>query len=140
MANHAFRNPDAKTRPMLDQAMTTVTVVFSTRRGELAEIITNAGDNSSSGDAARSASAGGGCGGSTAGSLDDLDGIVVVGGDGTFFEVCFFLVYIYIYVAAMLRRRFVGGVDFRRGTGAWWLLVGRTKNGEESRDSQDHVS
>ncbi|CAM9303527.1 unnamed protein product [Ectocarpus fasciculatus] len=74
-------------RPMLDQAMTTVTVVFSTRRGELAEIITNAGDNSSSGDAARSASAGGGGGGSTVGSLDDLDGIVVVGGDGTFFEV-----------------------------------------------------
>ncbi|CBN76438.1 Sphingosine kinase [Ectocarpus siliculosus] len=73
-------------RPMLEQAMTTANVVFSTRRGELAEIITNAGDNSST-DATRGASAGGGGGGSTVGSLDDLDGIVVVGGDGTFFEV-----------------------------------------------------
>ncbi|CAN0280242.1 unnamed protein product, partial [Ectocarpus sp. 12 AP-2014] len=78
-------------RPMLEQAMTTVTVVFSTRRGELAEIITNAGDNSST-DGATGASAGRVGGRSNVGSLDDLDGIVVVGGDGTFFEVCDLLV------------------------------------------------
>lgn len=79
---------------MLDQAQATTTVIFSTRRGEMAELIANAGGgpNSSVAVEGMSGAAGGGWlrgpGESRVGSLDDLDGIVVVGGDGTFFEVC----------------------------------------------------
>lgn len=80
--------------------MASVTVIFSTRKGELAELITNAGSpdgGDAVAEAAKGAAAGGGAGGRVQGggaagarrveSLDDFDGIVVIGGDGTFFEV-----------------------------------------------------
>lgn len=80
---------------MLEQAQATATVIFSTRRGELSEIIASAaGGGASPSSAAGGASGAGGGGGargtdaSRVGSLDVLDGIVVIGGDGTFFEVC----------------------------------------------------
>lgn len=75
---------------MLEQAQVTTTVIFSTRGGEFAEIIANAGGGTGAGGGAVQGAngvGGGGVGGSRVGSLDDLDGIVVVGGDGTFFEV-----------------------------------------------------
>lgn len=87
---------------MLEQAMVSVAVVFSTRRGELAELVTRAGSSGEGGGAmaggAKGGAAGGGGGGGggrgavgpgrvLVGSLDDFDGIVVIGGDGTFFEV-----------------------------------------------------
>ncbi|CAM9497312.1 unnamed protein product, partial [Hapterophycus canaliculatus] len=79
---------DKTLRPMLDQAMAAVTVIFSTRRGELAELITNAGGNAATEPGGNGgADRGEAAGESRLGSLDGFDGIVVVGGDGTFFEV-----------------------------------------------------
>jgi len=82
---------------MLEQSSTSFTVIFSSRRGELAELVTTAGGATCAPDAAvgevqGSSGAEGGrqgqdAGGASVGSLDDFDGIVVVGGDGTFFEV-----------------------------------------------------
>eukprot|EP00752_Nemacystus_decipiens_P001239 g1238.t1 len=78
-------------RPMLEQAQVATTVIFSTRRGEFQEIIASAGGAASSSAPsaveAANGTGGGGVGASRVGNLDDLDGIVVVGGDGTFFEV-----------------------------------------------------
>lgn len=82
---------------MLEQAQTSTTVIYSTRRGEFAEIIANAGGGANASGAVERANGaeGGDAGGapevdvSRVGSLDDLDGIVVVGGDGTFFEVLY---------------------------------------------------
>lgn len=74
--------------------MATVTTVVSTRGGELAELVANAagaklGGEESVGKDDAGAGVEGGTGGAVSrlGSLDDFDGIVVVGGDGTFFEV-----------------------------------------------------
>lgn len=76
---------------MLEQAQVATTVIFSTRGGEFAEVIANAGSGTgaSAPGAIQGANAAGGgrAEESRVGSLDDLDGIVVVGGDGTFFEV-----------------------------------------------------
>lgn len=108
-------NLKTTTRPMLDQAMSAITVIFSTRGGELAELIKGAGGSSGStsastdpgqGDANSNAATEpeGGCGAgrggpasdSRLGSLDGFDGIVVVGGDGTFFEVWCVLAFPYV--------------------------------------------
>lgn len=86
---------------MLEEAMATFTAIISTRRGELAEVINNAGAGGGNNDHAGSghsttrprpaADAGGieeAVGGiSRIGNLDAYDGIVVVGGDGTLHEV-----------------------------------------------------
>ncbi len=85
-------------RPMLEQSSTSFTAIFSSRGGELAELVTGAGGAACAPDAAVEEGRGSGgdrqgqgrgqdAGGSRVGSLDDFDGIVVVGGDGTFFEV-----------------------------------------------------
>lgn len=74
--------------------MVAATPIVSTRGGELAELIATAGVsegcNRASVEATTDAGTGvrgGSRGVSGLGSLDDFDGIVVVGGDGTFFEV-----------------------------------------------------
>lgn len=81
---------------MLEQAQASTTAIFSTRRGELKDLIAKAGGGggaSASGAVEGGSDAGGGGeatageGGSRVGRLEDFDGIVVVGGDGTFFEV-----------------------------------------------------
>lgn len=73
---------------MLEQAQARTTVIFSTRQGEFAEIITNAAGGGGGTNASGVVEGASGATGSRVCNLDDLDGIVVVGGDGTFFEVC----------------------------------------------------
>ena len=78
---------------MLEQAMSEITLVMSSRPGELAEVVTEAGSSGggrgeSVAPGSTDATAGGGRGGKPRlGSLDDYDGIVTVGGDGTLHEV-----------------------------------------------------
>lgn len=100
---------------MLEQAMSKITLFKSSRPGELAEVVTEAG---SSGEGrgegvatgSTDATAGGGREGEPrVGSLDDYDGIVTVGGDGTLHEV--FL---------LVRPGRNGGFK-----GCLWLVLGR---------------
>lgn len=77
-------------RPVLEQAMVTATTVVSKRRGELAEVIANAKGGKSPGTEKEddgSGDVGAVPEAAVLGSLDDFDGIVVIGGDGTLFEV-----------------------------------------------------
>eukprot|EP00903_Cladosiphon_okamuranus_P016711 g15404.t1 len=104
-------------RPMLEQAQADTKVIFSTRRGEFSEIITNAaaggdGTNASGAEGASGAAVSA----SRVGSLDDLDGIVVVGGDGTFFEVLQGM-YARADCAAQLKRLSLGLVPSGSGNG-----------------------
>lgn len=97
---------------MLEQASTDTTLVFSKRGGELSQIIRQAGrrglattsdeDRTAIMDTGAAAAGIGECIETVdrqaessreadvvdVGSLDGFDGIVVVGGDGTLFEVC----------------------------------------------------
>lgn len=115
---------------MLEKAVSAVTVIFSTRRGELAELIKNAnGDNSSTSTSTNpgvgsdeateprvddgGANRGNPAGESRLGSLDGFDGIVVVGGDGTFFEVW-----------CVLARPFFAGCCDHLLAGSWWFKRG----------------
>lgn len=87
--------PPCCARPMLEQALTDITPVISTRAGELAEVVRYAGNRSdhtatSASGSGRNTGVGEGRGAESVvdvGSLDNFDGIVVLGGDGTLFEV-----------------------------------------------------
>lgn len=87
------RAPTKLPRPMLEQAMSKITLVVSSRPGDLAEAISAAGSSSEErGEGMATDSTDATAGGRREGearldSLDEYDGIVTVGGDGTLHEV-----------------------------------------------------
>eukprot|EP00904_Undaria_pinnatifida_P009066 jgi/Undpi1/528/HiC_scaffold_10.g03992.m1 len=81
---------DDTLQPMLEQAMSKITLIVSSRPGELANVVTEAGiiSGGQGQGVGSDATDGGERGGEPRlGSLDDFDGIVTVGGDGTLHEV-----------------------------------------------------
>ena len=87
------RVPTKLPRPMLEQAMSKITLVMSSRPRELAEAISAAGSSGEGrGDGVATGSTDATAGGRREGerrldSLDEYDGIITVGGDGTLHEV-----------------------------------------------------